>query len=233
MENYTNTPLPITQWAEDDRPREKLQLKGCHSLSDAELLAILLSSGSKDISAVALAQRILDQSKNNLNELGRRTIAELVTFKGIGPAKAIKIVAAMELARRRQLTAPLERPKISSSKAAFQQIGPLLADLKHEECWILFLNQGNKLLSVERISEGGMTGTVVDVRLVFRKAIERSAVCLILVHNHPSGELKPSQPDLDLTRKIKNAGALLDIRLLDHLIVSNQGYYSFADEGAL
>ena len=233
MENYSRNAFPITAWAEEDRPREKLQLKGKHSLSDAELLAILLGSGSTEETAVGLAKLILQGSDNNLNELGKRTLAELQKFKGIGEAKAITIVAAMELGRRRQMTDILERPKIISSRDAYNVIAPILMDLPHEEFWILALNRGHKVLSREQISIGGTSSTVVDARIVFRKAIERQATSIILCHNHPSGNLYPSQSDIDLTQKLKKAGITLEIPVVDHLIIAERGYYSFADEGIL
>lgn len=233
MENYSKTTFPITAWAEEDRPREKLQFKGKHSLSDAELLAILLGSGSREETAVGLAQLILNGSKNNLNELGKRTIAELQKFKGIGEAKAITIVAAMELGRRRQMSNILEKPKIVSSRDAYDLVAPIIMDLPHEEFWILLLNRGNKVLAREKISIGGTSQTIVDSKIVFRKAMEIQAASIILFHNHPSGNLFPSQADIELTQKLKSAGKILEIPVLDHLIISEKGYYSFADEGVL
>ena len=233
MENYSRNAFPITAWAEEDRPREKLQFKGKHSLSDAELLAILLGSGSREETAVGLAKLILQGSQNNLNELGKRNLAELQKFKGVGEAKAITIVAAMELGRRRQMSNILEKPQITSSRDAFNVIAPILIDLPHEEFWILIMNRGNKVLSRERISIGGTSHTIVDSKIVFRKAIEKQAAGVILCHNHPSGNLYPSQSDLDLTEKLRQAGHVLEIPVVDHLIVSERGYYSFADEGVL
>lgn len=233
MENYPPSTLPITAWAEDDRPREKLQNKGRQSLSDAELLAILLGSGSRNESAVALAQRILSSVGNNLNELGKRSLAELMKFKGIGEAKAITIAAALELGRRRQVSGVLDRPVITSSSDAYQAIGPILTDLPHEEFWMLLLNKGNKVIGREKMSTGGTDATIVDAKIVFRKAIEGLATAIIVCHNHPSGNLRPSQSDLDLTRKLKEAGDIIGLKVLDHLIVSDGGYYSFADEGVM
>jgi DNA repair protein RadC len=233
MENYSKTSFPITSWAEEDRPREKLQFKGKQSLSDAELLAILLGSGSREETAVGLSKLILQGSDNNLNELGKRTISELKKFKGVGEAKAITIVAAMELARRRQLSSIVEKPKIISSRDAYNVIAPLLIDLPHEEFWILTLNRGNKVLAREKISVGGVSSTVVDSKIVFRKAIEGQASAIILCHNHPSGNLFPSQTDIEITQKLVKAGKVIEVPILDHLIVSDRGYYSFADEGAL
>lgn len=233
VENYSTQSLTIKAWAEEDRPREKLLTKGKQSLSDAELLAILLGSGSRDETAVGLAQRILKSVENDLNELGKRSIAELMKFKGMGEAKSITIVAAMELGRRRQLTDVKERPQIRSSKDGYLVIAPILMDLPHEEFWILILNRANKVMAREQISLGGVAGTVVDAKVVFRKAIEGMASSIILVHNHPSGNLQPSQQDIDLTKKLKKAGETLDIAVLDHLIVTESGYFSFADESLL
>jgi DNA repair protein RadC len=228
-----NTSLAITAWAEEDRPREKLLLKGKNALSDAELLAILLGSGSTGDSAVSLAQKILRGSDQNLQELGKRTIAELTRFRGIGEAKAIVITAALELGRRRQLSDLRERPKIGCSRDAFNVVAPLIADLAHEEFWLLLLNKANEVSARERLSTGGMAGTVVDIKLFFKTALDARAAAVIALHNHPSGNLQPSQADIDLTKRLKKAGEMLDLPLLDHLIVSERGYYSFADEGLL
>ena len=221
----------ITAWAEEDRPREKMQLKGKQALTDAELLAILIGSGTVGESAVALAQRILGSVDQNLHELGKRSLHELQRFKGVGEAKAITIAAALELGRRRQLSDLRERPRINSSRDAFNAIAPLLTDLHHEEFWVLLLNRANEVFARERLSTGGMGGTVVDVKMVLKSALDARSSALIAVHNHPSGNLQPSQADVDLTKKLKQAGALLEIPLLDHLIVSERGYFSFADEG--
>jgi DNA repair protein RadC len=196
-------------------------------------LAILLGSGSREETAVGLSKLILKGSGNNLYELGKRTTAELKKFKGVGEAKAITIVAAMELARRRQLSNILEKPKIVSSRDAFNLIAPILVDLPHEEFWILMLNRGNKVIGREKISIGGMASTIVDSKIVFRKAIEKQSTSIILCHNHPSGNLSPSQADIDLTQKLKKGGAIMEIPVIDHLIISDRGYYSFADEGIL
>lgn len=233
MENYLNQKWTIKAWAEEDRPREKLLTKGKQSLSDAELLAILLGSGSREETAVGLAQRILKSVENDLNDLGKRSIAELSKFKGMGEAKSISVIAAMELGRRRQLTDVKERPQIRSSRDGYHAIAPLLMDLPHEEFWILLLNRANKVVAREQISLGGVAGTVVDAKVVFRKAIEGMASSIILVHNHPSGNLQPSRQDIDLTKKLKKAGETLDIAVLDHLIIAESGYYSFADESLI
>lgn len=229
--NYHTQNLSIKSWAEEDRPREKLLIKSKAGLSDAELLAILLGSGSRHESAVNLAKRILHKYGNNLNQVGKTTVQDLTRFKGIGIAKAIAIVAALELGRRRQLAVVNDRMQIRSSQDAHQCIAPLLQDLPHEEFWILLLNRSNKVISRQQISIGGVSGTVVDAKIIFKKALEQLASSIILCHNHPSGNLKPSQADIDITRKLKKAGEVLEIAVLDHLIVSDQGFYSFADEG--
>ena len=225
--------LPITEWSLDDRPREKLLLKGNAALSDAELIAILIGSGSREESAVGLAKRVLQHNKNNLNQLARLSINELKKFKGIGEAKAVSIVAALELGRRRRLETALETPKISSSRNAFELLQPVIGDLNHEEFWVLYLNNANKVLRKKQLGKGGFTGTVVDIRVLYKNALEISATSVILSHNHPSGKLKPSQSDLDLTVKIQKAGQVLDIQVLDHLIIAENLYFSFADDEVL
>ncbi len=228
-----NTYFSIKHWNEDDRPREKMLLKGRSALSDAELIAIIIGSGSRNESAVALSMRILSSAGNNLNSLGRMGIPDLMQFKGIGEAKAITIVAAMELGRRRRVEDSLELKKITSSNSVFEVMQPLIGELPHEEFWILYLNNSNKILKSHQLSKGGITGTVVDVRLVFKEALQVGAVAVILAHNHPSGTLKPSQADIQLTKKLKSAGENLDIKVLDHLIVTEKAYFSFADENML
>lgn len=223
----------ITAWAEEDRPREKMLLKGRQALSDAELLAILLGSGTVGESAVALAQSILFSVDNNLNDLGKRSLHDLQKFKGVGQAKAITIAAALELGRRRQLSDLRQRPRITHSRDAYQVIAALLADLQHEEFWLLLLNKANEVFARERLSTGGMSGTVVDIKMVLKAAIDAKAAAFIAIHNHPSGNLQPSQADMELTRKLKQSGEILDLPLLDHLIISERGYFSFADEGHL
>lgn len=232
MSNENNS-LSITAWAEEDRPREKMLLKGRHSLSDAELLAIMLGSGSIGESAVGLAQRILGSVENNLHELGKRSIIDLQRFKGVGEAKAITIAAALELGRRRQISDLRDRPRVTSSRDAFDAIASMLTDLYHEEFWLLLLNKANEIVAREKLSTGGMAGTVADVKMAFKIALDAKASAIIAVHNHPSGNLKPSEADIILTKKLKDAGRILDLPLLDHLIVSERGYYSFADEGAI
>jgi DNA repair protein RadC len=223
----------IKQWAKDDRPREKLLGKGPAILSNSELIAILINNGTKDKSAVELAQEILRLGKDNLNELGKLSVKELMRVKGIGEAKAISIAAAMELGRRRQAMASREKPSVSTSADVANYLQTLLRDYKHEVFAVLFLNRSNKINHFQIISEGGITGTVADPRIILKKALEEDAVSLILCHNHPSGSLRPSRADEELTLKIKEAAKYFDIKVMDHLIVSDDGYYSFADEGIL
>ncbi len=229
---YTQS-LNIKSWAEEDRPREKMLLKGRSALSDAELMAILIGSGTRNESAVTLSQKILANANNKLHELGNYSITDLCKFKGIGEAKAITLLAALELGRRRQITEIDQKVQIKSSNDAYQILKPHLSDLKIEEFWIVYLNRANKVISKQRISSGGMTGTVVDTRIVFKDALDRLATCIILCHNHPSGQLKPSQADIDLTKKLSQCGKIMDIQVVDHLIIGDMGYYSFADEGLL
>lgn len=224
---------PITSWQEEERPREKLILKGKSSLSNKELLAILVGSGTPQTSAVDLSGQILHYVHNDLVQLGKLNLNDLMRFKGIGEAKAIRIVAAMELGRRRQAE---DYPKVNiikSSKDVYILLLSDMCDLITEEFWVIFLNHRNKIIGKERISSGGLTATVVDVRILFKEAIERLATAIVIAHNHPSGTLKPSRADIQLTQKIKSGSKLLDIQLLDHLIVADSGYYSFADEGRL
>jgi DNA repair protein RadC len=223
----------IKNWASDDRPREKLVNKGPLALSDSELLAILIHHGTREKSAVELAREIMQLGKNNLQELGRLTVKEIMKVKGIGLAKGIAIVAALELGRRRQAAISLEKPVIKGSRDIAGYMQSLLSDLSHEVFAVVFLNRANKLLHFEIISRGGITGTVADPRIILKKALEEEAVGLILCHNHPSGNLSPSRADEELTRKIKQAAAFFDISVLDHIIVSSTGYFSFADEGLL
>lgn len=233
MKNYQSSGMGIKSWAEEDRPREKLLLKGKQNLTDAELLAIILGSGSRKETAVDLAKRLLKVADNNLEKLSRLTLKELMTFRGIGEAKAINIIAVMELGRRRQLTDVKTRPQLRSSQDAYDVIGPVIADLDHEEFWILLLNRANRILGREQISKGGTSGTVVDAKILFRIALEKRATSIILCHNHPSGNLRASQADLSLTKRLVSAGKNLDILVLDHLIIARSGYLSFADEGMM
>lgn len=225
--------LTIKEWAEDDRPREKLMLKGKQALSDAELLAILLATGTKNESAVQLSQRILASYGNNINELAKLSVTELQKFKGIGEAKAITIVAALELGRRRKESDTLKYDVVRTSGEAFNNLAPKLMDLPHEEFWMLLLNRANKVIKTELIGRGGVTGTVADIRLIMKSAVEQLASSVIIAHNHPSGNLRPSDSDLHLTKKVKEAAQLFDIQLVDHLIIGNSSYFSFADEGLL
>ena len=227
------TSFTIKNWSQDDQPREKLRDKGKASLSDAELIAILIGSGSKNESAVALSQRILASVDFNLSELGKLSLKQLMEFKGIGEAKAITIVAAMELGRRRRGEEALEKKKISSSISVYELMQPIIGELPHEEFWIIYTNNSNKVIQKQLLSKGGITGTLVDVRLVLKNALEFGATGLILVHNHPSGTLNPSEADKQITQKLKTAALSLDIKVLDHLIVTEKAYFSFADENLI
>lgn len=224
-----NAPFPISSWSEDDKPREKLMLKGKNALSDAELIAILIGSGSRNESAVDLSKRILNSVTNNLNALGKQSLTQLMKFKGIGEAKAISIVAALELGRRRRAEEAVELTKITSSRVIFEIMQPIIGELTHEEFWIVFLNNSNRVISKAQLSKGGMTGTVVDVRMVFKMALEAGATSIVLCHNHPSGTLKPSDADIKITQKLKLAGESLEIPILDHIIVTETAYFSFVD----
>lgn len=232
METY-ETKITIKAWAEEDRPREKLMGQGRRALSDAELIAILIGSGSRTESAVELSKRILHHYENDLNKLGMVSVAELSKFKGIGEAKAISIIAALELGRRRDETETKAPEIIQGSRTAYQALRRHLMDLNHEEFWILLLGRNCKVLSKELISKGGLSGTVADPKIIFHIALQHQASSIILAHNHPSGNLKPSQQDIDLTKKIFNAGRILDIGVLDHIIIAGQSYFSFGDEGLL
>ncbi len=223
--------ITIKAWAEEDRPREKLLALGRRNLTDAELIAILIGSGSTTESAVDLSKRILHSCNNNLASLAKLSVQDLSKFKGIGEAKAISIIAALELGRRRKDTELLHEDKITTSRDAFNLLSPYFADLLHEEFWVLMLNKANKVINKNLISKGGQAGTVVDPKIIFKAALEHNAASILLAHNHPSGNLKPSQADLDLTKKLKAAGKLLDITVLDHLIFAGNSYISFADEG--
>lgn len=224
--------ISIKSWAEDDRPREKLLSKGRNALSDSELIAILIGSGSKNESAVDLSQKILAKAKNNLNQLGRLSVNDLMEFKGIGEAKAITIAAALELGRRRKKDGPLKKDKILTSRDAFEIFHPQL-DLHYEEFWILLLNRANNVINKINISNGGVTGTVVDIKKILKHAIENLSTSIILCHNHPSGNIHPSQADIDLTKNLKQAAALMEIQVVDHIILGENSYYSFADNGMM
>lgn len=232
MKIYDNK-ISIKAWAEEDRPREKLSQQGRRSLSDAELIAILIGSGNRNESAVELSRRILHTCDRDLNQLARLSIAELSRFKGIGEAKAISIIAALELGRRRKETISASRVQVNTSIDVYQAIVSQFKDLNHEEFWILLLNRANKITSRHLVSKGGQAGTIADPKIIFNIALENHAASLILAHNHPSGNLKPSQADRELTLKLRSAGQFLDIPVLDHLIITDQGFMSFADEGLL
>lgn len=229
----TPSSFTIKNWSEEDRPREKLMQKGKQALTDAELIAILIGSGYKDKTAVDVAKSLLQEAGNDLATLAKYSLKQLTKTKGIGEAKAISIVAALELGRRRKTSERPQVPKVTQSSDAFDYLYPHLADLDHEQFFILLLNRSNHILKHIQISKGGVAGTLVDAKLVFKPAIEELASAVILCHNHPSGNLQPSQSDKDLTRKIKEAGKMLDISVLDHLIFTNDGYLSFADEGLM
>lgn len=233
MNEPSLNPLKIKSWSPEDRPREKLLTKGTPVLSDAELVAILLGTGTTTTSAVELAKRVLQTVDNNLHELGRLSVKDLTRVKGIGEAKAISIIAAFELGRRRKDSGTEEKSRVTGSRDCFNILKPHLQDLPHEEFWILLLNRANRLLKKYQISQGGVAGTVADPKIIFKMAISELASGIILAHNHPSGNLSASQADRDLTKKIVEAGKLLEIQVLDHLIIAGQKYFSFADEGIL
>ncbi|MFT5913532.1 MAG: DNA repair protein RadC [Flammeovirgaceae bacterium] len=230
---YQKSELSIKNWAEEDRPREKLMLKGKSALSDAELIAILIGSGTREMSAVEVSKLILNKAENNLNELAKFGLNDLKTIKGIGEAKALTIMSALELGRRRKEGEVFRKPKITCAQDAYSVIKPDLLDLEFEEFWVLLLNRANQVIRKERISSGGVSGTVADPKIIFKRALDELASAMILVHNHPSGNLQPSQADINLTKKVKEGGKLLEISVLDHLIFTNEGFYSFADEGRM
>ncbi len=223
----------IKHWSNADKPREKLLQKGRQVLTEAELIAILIGSGSKSESAVSLSQRILASTNNNLSHLGKLSVKQLMNFKGIGKAKAIAIIAALELGRRRNAEIPQSLNQITSSSMVFDVMQPLIGELEHEEFWIIYLNNSNTIIQKNQLSKGGITGTLVDVRLVLKIALECGATAFILAHNHPSGALKPSDADRHITKKLKDAANSLDIKVLDHLIITEKAYFSFADNGVL
>ncbi len=228
MKSYT-----IKDWSDDDKPREKLLSKGISALSNAELIAILIGSGTRNLSAVELSKSILQASENNLNNLGKKSVAELTKLKGIGPAKAITIISALELGRRQKLDEVKDKTKITSSKDIFNIFQPVIGEISHEEFWIILLNRNNKILKKINISKGGISSTVIDVRIILKHALDELASAIILCHNHPSGNTEPSQEDKKITNKIKIAAESMDISLLDHIIVTQTNYFSFADEGIL
>lgn len=229
----TSKSFSIKQWSKDDQPREKLRDKGKAALTNAELIAILISSGNREESALDLCKRILSSVDNSLNALGKLSLKQLMAFKGIGEAKAITITAALELGRRRKLESNNKAEIITTSKDVFDLMQPILGELDHEEFWVIHLNNSNKIIAKQQLSKGGISGTLVDVRLVLKQALEVGAVALILSHNHPSGSLKPSQADIAITQKLKTAALSLDIKILDHIIVTEKAYLSFADENMM
>ncbi|MBK9255669.1 MAG: DNA repair protein RadC [Saprospiraceae bacterium] len=234
QENDKSSKVTIKNWSEDDRPREKMLQKGRQSLSDSELLAILIGSGTPGESAVDLCKKILRDYNNNLHELGKADIATLIKrYKGIGEAKAITLLAALELGRRRQDTDPADKPQIKASSDAYKILAAILNDLPHEEFWVLLLNKANKVIHKQPISSGGIAQTVVESSIIIRLALEHYATGIILSHNHPSGAIKPSNADINVTQKLKNAAALFDITIFDHIIIGEKAYFSFADEGIL
>jgi DNA repair protein RadC len=233
QDNTASDRLSIREWAKDDRPREKLMELGASVLSDAELLAILVRSGSRSESAVDLCKRILGEAQNDLSSLSRMSLKELMKFRGMGEAKALSIIAALEIGRRRKEREPLSKVRITSSAAAYVEILPKIGDLQHEEFWVLLLSRSNDLVKMKKVGQGGIHGTVADPKVIFKEALENSCPGMIVCHNHPSGQLRPSEADIRLTEKLVKGGKLLDIAVLDHLIVTADGYYSFADEGRI
>ncbi len=232
MTDYKQS-VGIKSWAEEDRPREKLLEKGRHMLTEAELMAIVIGSGSRDETAVELSKRILVSVGNNMNDLGKLNVNDLMKFKGIGEAKAISIVAALELGRRRKETESVKREKIITSNQVYEIMKPVMIDLPHEEFWLIMLNRANFIIKKELISRGGVSGTVVDTKIIFKTAVENYASSIVICHNHPSGNLNPSEADIKITKNIKEVGKVMEIPLADHLIITENGYYSFADEGLI
>lgn len=228
-----NSKLTIKLWAEDDRPREKLISKGKSALSDAELLAILIGSGNKEETALDVSKKILANNNNHLSDLAKMSIIDLMKIKGIGEAKAVSIAAALELGRRLERSSTKKENIVKSSNDAYKLLKPLMADLRHEEFCVLFLSRSNKILAQERISVGGVNSTLVDVKIIMKHALALLASSIILAHNHPSGNLNPSEADISITQKIKHAAQFFEVQLIDHIIVCEQGYFSFADENLL
>ncbi len=231
MNQYRSNNLKT--WSVEERPREKVIANGVQYLSDSELLAILLGSGTRNMTAVELARQILLKSANSLHELGKQNISDLVGFKGIGPAKAITLLAAMELGRRRSATQQTERIPVKSSETVFNLFHPILGDLDHEEFWLLMLNRANRVLGKFKVSQGGLSGTVIDTRIILKKALDNLASSIVVCHNHPSGNNQPSDADVKITEKLKKAAEMLEIKLLDHVIIADKSYFSFADEGLI
>ncbi len=223
----------LKTWAVEDRPREKGLANGIQYLTDTELLAILLGSGTKYMTVVELARLMLKRAGNNLHDLGRQTVGDLVKIKGVGPAKAISVLAAMELGRRRNGTHQPEKTPVKSSETVYNLFQPILGDLEHEEFWLLMLNRANRVLSKFKVSQGGLSGTVIDTRIILKKALDNLASSIIVCHNHPSGNNKPSDADVKITEKLKKASEMLEIKMLDHVIIADKSYFSFADEGLI
>lgn len=223
--------IALKNWSVEERPREKVMANGIQYLSNAELLAILLGSGTRNMSAVELARQILRISGNNLHELGRQHVGDLIKIRGVGPAKAITLLAAMELGRRRSGMHRVEKIPVKSSETVYKLFHPLLGDLDHEEFWLLMLNRANKVVGRYKVSQGGLSGTVIDTRIILKKALDNLASSIIVCHNHPSGNKQPSDADVKITEKLKKAAEILEIKLLDHVIISDKSYFSFADEG--
>lgn len=231
MEEYST--LKIKDWAVEDRPREKLLKQGINTLSDAEIIALLIGSGTRNESAVELSKKVLKTAENNLNELGKLGIPDLTKMKGIGEAKAITIMAALELGRRRKISEIINKKKITQSKDVFELFQPITGDLPHEEFWILLLNRSNRIIERFKISQGGVSGTVIDVKIILKYAIEKLASSIILCHNHPSGNRNPSNADDSITEKLIKGAELIDIKVLDHIIIADTNYFSYADEGKM
>jgi len=225
--------LGMKSWAVEERPREKVMANGIQYLSDTELLAILLGSGTRNKTAVELARQILLEAGNTLHGLGRQTISDLIRIKGVGPAKAISVLAAMELGRRRAGIQQPEKTPVKSSETVYNLFHPLLGDLDHEEFWLLMLNRANKVLGRFKVSQGGLSGTVIDTRIILKKALDNLSSSIIVCHNHPSGNNQPSEADVKITEKLKKAAEMLEIKLLDHVIIADKSYFSFADEGLI
>lgn len=231
MNDYNSGTLK--SWAVEERPREKVMANGIQYLSDAELLAILMGSGTRNTTAVELARKILGGVDNNLHELGRQSISDLQKVKGVGPAKAITLMAAMELGRRRAGTHHVDKIPVKSSETVFKLFHPLMGDLEHEEFWLLMLNRANRVLGRFKVSQGGLSGTVIDTRIILKKALDNLSSSIIVCHNHPSGNMQPSDADVKITEKLKKAAEMLEIKLLDHIIIADKSYFSFADEGLI
>ncbi len=230
---HQNHPIPVREWSPEDRPREKMMLKGLPALSDAELLSLVLGTGSKTTSSVELGKRVMHAADNNLHELARMSVEDLVRVAGIGKMKAMTIVAALELGRRRRDINPASRPRLTKSSQAFEILRPAMQDIPHEEFWVILVNRANRMIKLKQVSQGGVAGTIADPKIIFKLAVEELASGIILAHNHPSGNMAASQADIELTRKLSAGARLLEMQVLDHLILAGQKYFSFADEGLM